>query len=168
MKTDNEKYDSKNKDSVRSFTKVFPCSNYFIGLRDVMSKATKSSWISSLELKSQEFSFLIRAAKQVKELVFSNCKFLTCSAYDFGQMENWKIELLRIVNYHNAYSDLQEYEDSLMEIFSSIINCTNLITSLTEIRFDCSSDVKIKLLEYAKEVLGDRYNKTMPIFTNIR
>ena len=57
----------------------------------------ESIWIDSLEVNSKEFYTLVRASKQTKTLFISYNKFTINSEFDFGEMRNCKIELLKLV-----------------------------------------------------------------------
>ena len=158
----NENYDSK--DEYSYYYEVYPCSIYFYGLRDVISKATKSVWIERISFSSKEFSAILRAAKHVKDLCFTDCKILTDGECELGEMERWQIELLWVGDYIQVPKHWRDYEDSCMKIFLSILGCSNLLRSLRKIRFNCGEEMERKLLSKAKEVLGDDYDILMPNF----
>ena len=141
-----------------SWIKVFPCSTYFNGLRDAMSKVTKFILIKNILLSSKEFSAILRAAKHVKDLYFDSCKILTDVECELGEMEGWRIEHLKIGDIFNAYKYSRDYEDSCMKIFLSILGCRNLLKSLKQIRFIYEKEMKKKILSKAKEILGDDYD----------
>ena len=132
-----------------------------------MPKATKSIWILDLLFNSKEFSSILRAAKHVKELDFTNCKILTDGEHELGQMEGWQIEILWIGYYYDdVYTNLRDYEGSCMKIFLSIVGCTNLLRSLKCLKIKCDRKMKNKLLSKAKEILGNDYDMLMPRFEN--
>ena len=164
IKIQNENYYSYSGYEYPIYYKVFPCSSYFYGLRDVMSKATNSIRIREILFSSKEFSAVLRAAKYVKELRFINCKILTDGEHELGQMEGWQIEILQIDRYFDVYTNIRNYEDSCMKIFSSIVGCTNLLKSLREMKFVWGEKMKKKLLSKAKEMLGNDYDMLMPSF----
>ena len=100
----NENYDTK--EEYFDYYEVFPCSSYFYGLRDAMSKATKFIYINTILLSSKEFSAILRASKHVKELRFFDCKILTDEEYELSEMEGWRIDFLQVYYYidcSNAY-----------------------------------------------------------------
>ena len=144
------------------FWEMLPCSNFFIGIREIAFKTTKFIYVSYLEFCSKEFSLLVRAAKQVKTLWFNNCKILTDSAIDFGKMKGCQIKGIEIENIERVYEDLNEYEITLMNIFTSTLNCYNMMKSLERINFHCSDDTKMKLLEKAEKILGEECYEIMP------
>ena len=141
---------------------MLPCSSFFIGLREVAFKTTKVISMRKLEFCSKEFSFLVRAAKQAEKLSFNDCKILTDSAIDFGSMEGCQMKRIDIENWDKVYRDLNEYESILMNIFTSTLNCYNMMKSLERINFNCSDEMKVKFLEKAEEVLGKECHETMP------
>ena len=153
-------------DEFSSYYEVFPCFSYFYGLRDAMSKATKSISINDILLNSKEFSAILRAAKHVKQLYFNDCKILTDDECELGEMEGWQIEYLEIGNYNNVYKCSRDYDDSWMKIFLSIVGCPNLLKSLSlnGIRFDYGEEMMKKLLSRSKEILGNDYDMLMPSF----
>ena len=144
------------------FNEMLPCSSFYIGLREVAFKTAKHISIWRLEFCSKEFSLLVRAVKQAERLSINDCKILTDSAIDFGRMKDCKIKRIDIVTRAKVYEDLNEYERILMNIFTSTLNCYNMIKSLEKINFNCSDDMKMKLLEKAEEVLGEECYETMP------
>ena len=129
-----------------------------------MSKTAKYIWIKEILLNSQEFSAILRAAKHVERLHFTDCKILTDGEHDLGQMEEWQVEYLEIGNFIHVCKNSRDYEDSCMKIFLSIVGCTNLLRSLRKIEFDCGEKMKKKLLSKAKEILGNDYDILMPSF----
>ena len=151
------------KDYLRSFIrndgvhlfKVFPCSNIFLELRHAVSRATYCITIVYLELKGKEFCQLVRAFIQAFQLDFYNCKILTDTEFDFGQIEGCKIQALRIGYTYKVYDSWSDCEDCLMKIFVAIIRCSNLIRNLKKLSFRWNCDIKNKLLEKAREVLND-------------
>ena len=148
--------------SGRPLEGMLPCSSFFIGLREVAFKTTKVISMRKLEFCSKEFSLLVRAAKQVEKLSFKDCEILTNSVIDFRSMEGCQMKRIDIENWDKVYKDLNEYESILMNIFTSILNCYNMMKSLERINFNCSDEMKVKLLEKAEEVLGEECHKTMP------
>ena len=162
IKIENEYYSPDSIDSDRYIRVVYPCSNIFLELRCLISRVTLCIEIWDLELKSKEFSQLIKAAKQTKELEFWDCKILTDFEFDFKQMDGCQIEKIKIGYIYQVYDTWKKYEDCLMQIFLAIIHCPNLIKSLKYINFSCNESMKIKLLGKAKEVLGDKYKIIMP------
>ena len=162
IRIENKSFNSKGEYS--SYYEVFPCSSYFWWLRDVMSKTAKYIWIKEILLNSQEFSAILRAAKHVERLHFTDCKILTDGEHDLGQMEGWQVEYLEIGNFIHVCKNSRDYEDSCMKIFLSIVGCTNLLRSLRKIEFDCGEKMKKKLLSKAKEILGNDYDILMPSF----
>ena len=110
--------------------KVFPCSNIFLELRHAVSRVTDCISICRLELKGKEFCQLVRASIHALELEFWNCKILTDTEFDLGQMEGCKIWGLKIDYASQVYDIPSDSEDSLMKIFIAIIHCSNLIRSL--------------------------------------
>ena len=149
-----------------SYLKVFPCSGYFNGLRDVLSKATKYICIEEILLSSKEFSAIVRAAKHVKELSFTDCKIHTDEEYELGQMEGWQIEFLQVYYCSHVYKHIRGYDESCLKIFLSILGCPNLLKSLrlNGIILYCREEMEKKLLSKAKEILGDDYDVLMPNF----
>ena len=147
---------SSSRDSDRAdLYKVFPCSNIFLELRHAVSRVTKHIIIARLELKGKEFCQLVRASIHAFELDFYNCKILTDTEFDFGEMEGCKIESLRIYNGYQVYDSQNDYEDTVMKIFVAIIHCSNLIRSLRHLSFGCDEKMKNSLLEKAKGELKD-------------
>ena len=116
--------------SGRPLDGMLPCSCFFIGLREVVFKTTQFIFMRKIEFSSKEFSLLVKAAKQAKSLLFTNCKFLTDSVIDFGSMQGCQIKGIDIKNCDRVYEDLNEYESTLMKIFTSTISCNNMIKSL--------------------------------------
>ena len=151
-------------DEYSFYYEVYPCSSYFYGLREAISKSTIHIWIEKILFSSKEFSAILRAAKHVKEVQFINCKILTDGEHEFGEMEGWKIEILWVGFYNNVYKQLRDYEDSYMKIFLSIVGCTNLLKSLKLIKFNCGREIELKLLSKAKVILGNDYDLLMPKF----
>ena len=113
---------------------------------------------------SKEFSAILRAAKHVEKLHFTDCKILTDGEHELGEMEGWQIEILQIHYYINAYTLSRDYEDSYLKIFLAIVGCPNLLKSLKQIKFNCEREIEMKLLSKAKELLGDDYDILMPSF----
>ena len=113
IRIQNENYDSEIEYSV--YFKVFPCSGYFYGLRDVMSKAIEYIWIEEILFSSKEFSVILRAAKHVKQLHFTDCTILTDDEHELGQMEGWQIEYLQVYYYIHVYKHLIDCEDSYIK-----------------------------------------------------
>ena len=134
---------------------VSPCSNIFLELRHAVSRVTDNITIECLELKGKEFCQLVRASIHVFELEFVNCKILTDTEFDFGQMGESKIHLLEIWYDGKVYDSWSDYEDCLMKIFIAIIHWSNLIRSLGKLFFWCNDKMKSLLLEKAKEELND-------------
>ena len=155
IKVQNENPNSKTK--ISSYLEVFPCSSYFYGLRDAMSKVTKYIMINNILFSSKEFSAILRAAKHVERLYFGSWKILTDFECELGEMEGWQIEYLKIGDALNAYKHSRDYEDSCIKIFLSILGCRNLLKSLKQIRF-MYEEMKEKILSKAKEILGDDYD----------
>ena len=151
-------------ENFNSYYEVFPCSGYFYGLRDTLSKATIAILIHKLLLSSKEFSAILSAAKHVEDLYFSYCKILTDDEHELGQMEGWQIKLLWICYSSHVYKHSRDYEDSCMKIFLSIVSCTNLLKSLRYLKFGCGEEIKKKLLSKAKDILGNDYDLLMPRF----
>ena len=133
---------------------LYPCSNIFLELRHAVSRVTDKIYIWNLELKGKEFCQLVRASIQAFELEFWNCKILTETEFDFGQMEGCKIQALKIDYSYKVYDSWSDYEDCLMKIFVAIIRCSNLIRSLRNLYFRCNYKMKNLLLEKAKEELN--------------
>ena len=156
----NEKVNSE--DEYYFYLKVFPCFSYFYWLRVAISKATRYIRIYRILFSSEEFSAILRAAKQVKELDFVDCKILTDDEHELGQMEGWQMEILQVADYIHAYKHLRNYNNSCMKIFLSILGCPNLLKSLKQIRFDCQKEMKKKLLSKSKKILGNDYEMLMP------
>ena len=145
------------------YFEVYPCSSYFYGLRDAISKATMYAWIDTILFSSKEFSSIFRAAKLVKQLHFVNCKILTDGECELEQMEGWQIEILSAGNYVYAYKHKRGYEDSCMKIFISILGCRNLLKSLRKIEFRCGRDMGKKLISKVEEILDSYYHMQMVI-----
>ena len=101
--------------------KVFPCSNIFLELRHAVSRVTDRIIISYLELKGKEFCQLVRASIHAHKLAFWNCKILTDTEFDFGEMEGCKIETLLIDYDHKVYDSQSDYEVTVMKILVAII-----------------------------------------------
>ena len=158
----NENYDSE--DEWSDFYKVYPCSSYFYGLRDVISKAIKYISIRKILLSSKEFSAILRAAKHVKRLHFTDCKILTDYEHELGEMEGWKIDILSVDYSIHVFKNSRDYEDNCMKMFLSIVGCTNLLWSLRYLQFKCEREMGEKLLFEAKEILGNDYDMLMPWF----
>ena len=144
------------------FLKVYPCSNFFEELSCVVSRTTNRIDISRLELSSKEFIQLVKTAKKVNILIFYECKILFDSEFDFGPMEGCLIEAIVISDSNKVYDEWSEYEESLISIFWGILKCTNLVRSLKGFNFKKSYDLKEKLIEKAKEILGEKYSDIMP------
>ena len=161
-KIENKKYYSKAK--YYSYFEVYPCSDYFYGLRDVMSKATKHIWIYRILLNSEEFSAIVRAAKHVEKLHFTDCKILPVSKCELGEMEGWLIEFLWVGFNYDGYEYFRDYNNSCMKIFLSILGCPNLLRSLKQIKFGCREEIKKRLLSKAKEILGNDFDIIMSKF----
>ena len=151
-------------ENFNSYYEVFPCSGYFYGLRDVISKATIVIWIDKISFSSKEFSAIFRAAKHAKDLYFTYCKILTDDECELGEMEGWQIKLLWISGDNLVYKHSRDYEDSCMKIFLSIVGCINLLRSLRYLKFGCGEEMKKKLLSKAKDILGNDYDLLMPRF----
>ena len=149
----NDQSSSSDRDRADLLT-VFPCSNIFLELRHAVSRVTNKIGIWNIELKGKEFCQLVRASIHAFELEFLDCKILTDSEFDFGQMEGCKIEALKISYADKVYDSWSDYEDSLMKIFVAIIHCSNLIRSLRKLSFRCNDNMKDLLLEKAKEELN--------------
>ena len=162
FKIQNENLNSE--DEYSTYYEVYPCSIYFYGLRDVMSKATKSIDIRDISFSSKEFSSILRAAKHVKELDFNECLILTDGECELGEMEGWQIECLWVYYRIHVYKHSRDYEEYYMKIFLSIVGCPNFLRSLKQIRFKCGREMKKKLLSKAKEILGNDYDIIMPSF----
>ena len=134
---------------------VFPCSNIFLELRHVVSRVTGNITIGRLELKGKEFCQLVRSSIHAFELKFNNCKILTDSESNLGQMEGCKIQAL-IINYsYQVYDSRSDYEVSLMKIFVAIIHWSNLMRSLNRLFIRWNDKIKDLLLEKANEELND-------------
>ena len=144
------------------FHKVYPCSNFFEELRYAVSRATNRIEIDSLELSSTEFIQLVKAAKKTKELRFRDCKISFDSEFDFGLMEGCLIREIHIGYSCQVYDESSEYEEWLMKIFWGILNCTNLIRSLKILDLICTDDLKEKMNEKAKVILGEEYSVVIP------
>ena len=138
-----------------NFYTVSPISSIFLELRHAVSRVTDNIEISYLELKGKEFCQLVRASIQVSELEFFNCKILTETKFDFGQMEGCKIHTLEIGYLVQVYDSESDYEYCLVKIFVAIIHCSNLIRSLRKLSFRWNDKSKNLLLEKAKEKLND-------------
>ena len=136
---------------------VFPCSNFFLELRHAVSRITNNITICRVELKEKEFCQLTRASIQVSELEFWNCKILTETKFDFGQMEGCKIQKIKIDYSFQVYDSQSDYEVTLMKIFVAIINWLNLIRSLKRLSFRWNDKIKNLLLEIAKKKLSNIY-----------
>ena len=92
IKIENKNLNSEDEHS--SYLKIYPCSDYFYGLREAISKAVKYILIDEILFSSKEFSSILRAAKHVKNLFLTNCKIFTDGEYELGEMEGWQIEYL--------------------------------------------------------------------------
>ena len=147
-----------------SYFEVYPCSSYFYGLREAISKSTKYVWIDQILLSGKEFSAILRAAKHVKELYFRDCKILADEEHELGEMEGWQIEILTIGYIINVYTKYRDCDDSCMKIFMLIVGCPNLLRSLRRIRFGCGDKMKEKLFSKAKKILGTDYDMLMKSF----
>ena len=143
------------------FCKVSPCSNFFEELRYTVSRSTNKIEIDDLELSSKEFIQLVKAAKKAKYLTFFDCKIPFDSEFDFGLMEGCLIVEIFISYSNQVYDELSEYEKCLMNIFRGILNCTNLIRSMKDLDFRFTHDLKEKMIEEAKKILGEDYLKIM-------
>ena len=133
----------------------FPCSSIFLELRHAVSRVTDNIIISCLELKGKEFCQLVRASIHAFILEILNCKILTDTKFDFGQMEGCKIQALIINNHHQDYNSMSDFEECHVKIFVAIIHWSNLIRSLRKLSFRCNDNLKDLLLEKAKEELND-------------
>ena len=161
IRSENKDHDSHSK-YWYYFHKVYPCSNFFEELRYAVSRATNRIEIYSLELSSREFIQLVKAAKKVESLKILDCKISFDSVFDFGQMEGCLIKKIEIGYNYQVYDELSEYEEGSMKIFWGILNCTNLIRSLKFLVFDCTDDLKEKMIETAKNKFGEEYSDIMP------
>ena len=142
--------------------KVYPCSNFFEELRYAVSRSTNKIEIYSVELSSKEFIQLVKAAKKVKSLLFFDCKISFDSEFELGPMEGCQIEEIHITNINKVYDEWSEYEESLMNIFRGILKCTNLVRNLKGLNFKIIDDLKEKMIEEAKKILGEEYSEIMP------
>ena len=154
-------YDSEYENSL--YFEVYPCSSYFYGLREAISKATRCVWIDKILFSSKEFSTIFRTAKHVKELHFVECKILTDGEWELGEMEGWQIEMLRAGYFIHVYKHPRDYEDSCMKIFLSIVGCPNILRSLRKIEFKCGKDMGKKLKSKVEEILDSYYHMQMVI-----
>ena len=134
---------------------VFPCSNIFLELRHAISSFTDIIEICCLELKGIEFCQLVRASIHAFELKFNNCKILTDSEFNLGQMEGCKIQALIIDYSYQVYDSRSDYEVSLMKIFVAIFHWSNLMRSLNRLFIRWNDKIKDLLLEKANEELND-------------
>ena len=134
---------------------VFPCSSVFLELRHAVCRIKDNITINFVELKWKEFCQLVRASIQVFELEFWNCKILTETKFDFGQMEGWKIQELQIDYSFQVYDSRRDSEIIMMKIFVAIIHWSNLMRSLKRLSFRWNDKMKNSLLEKAKEELND-------------
>ena len=166
IKIEYENLNLNSEDENSLYYEVFPCSSYFYGLREAISKSTKYVWIDEILFSSKEFSAILRAAKHVEKLCFNDCKILTDGEYELGEMEGWQIDLLWVGFYNNVYKHSRDFEDCCMKIFSSIVGCTNLLRSLGKLEFKCEKEMKWKLLSKAKKILGNDYDLLMPKLKN--
>ena len=132
------------------FYTVLACSNIFLELRHVISRVTNKIDIWNLELKGKEFCQLVRASIHAFELEFWNCKILTETEFDFGQMEGCKIHALKIDYRVQVYDSESDYEDFLMKIFEAIIHWSNLFRNLKKLSFRCNNNMKDLLLKKNK------------------
>ena len=153
--------DYEDDDSFQYLNVVYPCS-FFLEFTYAVSRVTDYIEIWRLEFSSKEFSQLIKASKQSKELRFIECRILTDSEINFGQMEESNIHKITMEGYYRSYEHLYQYEDSIIKIFLAILHCPYLMRSLKEFRFECNYDFKKELLVKAKEVLGDKYRDIIP------
>ena len=128
-------YDQASDSDSADLRTVFPCSNIFLELRHAVSRVTDYIEIRWLELKGKEFCQLVRASIHAFELDFYNCKILTDTEFDFGQMEGCKILGLKIDYSFHVYDSWSDYKDSLTKIFLAIIHCSSLIRSLRKLYF---------------------------------
>ena len=140
---------------ISDFYTVPPCSSIFLELRHAVSRVTDHIEINFVELKGKEFYQLVRASIQVSKLKIWNCKILTDTKFDFGQMEGCKIQALKIGYSYKVYDSWSDYEDCLMKIFEAIIHWSNLIRNLKKLSFRCNDYMKDLLLEKAKQKLND-------------
>ena len=161
IRSEIKEHDSHNR-LFKYFIKVYPCSNFFEELRYAVSRAPNFIRIHNLELGSQEFIQLVKAAKKVKKIFISDCKISFDSEFDFGLMEGCLIEEIVIGFFNKVYDEWSEHEECLMKIFWEILNCTNLIRSLKRLGFNYTHDLKEKMIEKAKEILGEGYSDIMP------
>ena len=157
----NVNYNSEDENSL--YFEDFPCSNYFYGLRDAISKAAMYVWIDRILLSGKEFSAIVRAAKHAKILFLTNCKITTDAECELGQMEGWQIQFLTVECYFHAYKLSRYYEDNYMKIFLSIISCQHLLRSLKRIQFNCGRDMREMLISKAEEILDSDYDIQMLI-----
>ena len=134
---------------------VLPCSNIFLELRHTVSRVANNIKICRLELKGKEFCQLVRSSIQAFKLEFYNCKILTDTEFDLGQMERCKIQALKIHYYYQVYDNWSDYEHCLMKIFVAIIHWSNLIRNLKKLSFRWNYKMKDLLFEKAKKDLSD-------------
>ena len=131
--------------NINSFREII-WADYFDGLREASSKWTDFLIIQSMIFTLNEFCSLVKAAKRAKNLVFILCGIYTDSKCEFGEMNNWKVELIDL-SYCGSihFSNWVENQDRLNNILWGINECKNLRISLKRlnISYDCPEENKI-------------------------
>ena len=70
--------------------------NCLIFLKDIFPNVSKCILINNFEINSFQFYSLVKAAKNVETLMTLNCKLITDSELDFGEMKGCNIRVLNL------------------------------------------------------------------------
>ena len=79
----------------------------------------------------------------MQTLFFSHITFAINFEFNFGEMRNCKIEILKNCYYYKVYNHLNECEDILILVFLAILQCQNLMRSLKKIELMMDETMKM-------------------------
>ena len=120
------------------------CSNFFIGLREGITKFTKRIVLCNLKITGNEFCSLIKAAKAIESFWINWSKIETDIECDFEELQGCKIQDLYLVQCGTGVnSNWTENKERCFNIINGIHKCINLLNSLKNLFLMFAGDKKI-------------------------
>ena len=118
------------------FNPTIDWKNYFISLKEAVSKFTEKIELNNLNLTISEFCCLAYWARKVKTLQLSYCIFTSETECNFGEMKGWKMEKLSLFACkENEDNSIKSQKELKFEVLRAIEKCENFHKSLKIIDF---------------------------------
>ena len=136
---------------------LFPCTDFFLGLREIASKTTRLFNLNYLIISNQEFWTLVRTLKQTEQILFAEWRIIADTDWIFESMEGCKILKFWIRN-KRIYVEHDDYINSTLNILKAVIHWDLLMDHLQVFDFQIYENELVEgMKNKAKELLGERY-----------